>query len=410
MLRKGTSTGVAAIAAIALSLSLSGCGGGNGIGTGATPSMALSGAGGSQIMSAATEQQAREPLLPTVDADNLAATDVDGPEGASILAKLNTSTTIGSTVDPITGDVNPYSLAIAPSTSGLLHQGDLVVCDFNDRANVEGTGNSLIALSPAPGSSPVPIFSKHALLGCTESVVTKNGDIWTAAFVAPDLAVVSPSGTLVSTFSGAPFTAPFGITIAKDPDTAGNTVFYEGDAKNGDVVRITAGPFGITTAVIATGFAVNNAVPGAELGPGGLQYDRGHDRLYVVDGTNNTLVELRHVSTIPAYGITVHRDGKSFGGPFARRGRLVYAGFPLNAPISSALFPNGNVVIGNTGNPNGENFMVEITPRGRIAFVRNVDTGASGSIFGMVSSGHDTGDVKLYFGDDNDNAVIVLTR
>jgi hypothetical protein len=372
--------------------------------------MALSGAGGSQIMSAASQRQAQEPQLSTVDTDNLAATDVDGPDGASILAKLNASTTIGSTVDPINGDENPYSLAIAPSTRGLLHRGDLVVCDFNDSANVEGTGNSLIALDPTPGSSPVPIFSSNALLGCTESVVTNNDDIWTAAFVAPDLAVVSPSGTLVSTFRGAPFTAPFGITVAKDPDAAGNTVFYEGDAKSGDIVRIFAGPFGITTAIIATGFAVNNAVPGAELGPGGLQYDRGRDRLYVVDGTNNTLVELRHVSTIPAHGITVHPDGKSFGGPFARRGRLVYAGSPLNAPISSALFPNGNVAIGNTGNPNGENLMVEITPHGRVAFVRNVDTGASGSIFGMVSSGHDSDDVKLYFGDDNDNSVIVLTR
>ena len=56
--------------------------------------------------------------------------------------------------------------------------------------------------------------------------------------------------------------------------------------------------------------------------------------------------------------------------------------------------------------------MVEITPRGRVVATKNVDTGAGAAIFGMVATGgrndHDTD--KLYFNDDNDNTLKVLSR
>jgi hypothetical protein len=347
-----------------------------------------------------------------VDTDNL-STDVDPPDGPSILAQLNKETTIGSTVDPITGDQNPYGLDVAPNDGGAIHRGDLVVCNFNDSANVQGTGNAIIALSPQPGSAPRPVAHNGALLGCTENVQTNDGTLWVTAFTAPDVEVLSPTGTVLQTLTGSPFTAPFGLTLAQDPGAAGDPVFYEGDASTGDIVRIHAGRLGVPSDVIATGFAVNHGVPGTELGPGGLQYEPSHDRLYIVDGTNNTLYELRHVSTIPVNGIAVNADGTSFSGPFAHRARVVFSGNPLNSPISSSLFPNGNIVIGNTGNPNGLNLMVEVTPHGKVAFVRNVDKGASGAIFGMTIAptfGQSPDDVKLYFNDDNDNAVILLSK
>jgi hypothetical protein len=363
--------------------------------------------GGSPQMALPSQAQPGAAPASMVDTDTL-ANDVDPPDGPSILAQLNTETTIGSDVDPVTLDVNPYGLDIAPASSGLIHRGDLVVCDFNDSANVQGTGNAIIALAPVAGSSPRHITDSSTLLGCTENVQTNEGTIWVTAFQAPDVELVSPGGTLLSTLSGTPFNAPFGITLAKDDGAHGVKVFYESDVVDGTIVRIRVSPSGTTSEVIATGFAVNHGVPGTELGPGGLQYESQHDRLYVVDGANNTVVALRHVSTIPAGGITVNPNGTSFSGPFAHRGRLVFSGNPLNAPISSALFPNGNVAIGNTGNPNGFNLMVEITPHGKVAFVRNVDNGASGAIFGMTASGGR--DVKLYFNDDNSNTTVVFTR
>jgi hypothetical protein len=141
-----------------------------------------------------------------------------------------------------------------------------------------------------------------------------------------------------------------------------------------------------------------------------LQYDKKHDRLYIVDGTNNAVYALKHVSTIPANGITVNAGGLTFSGPFAKRARVVFAGPPLNGPISSALLHDGHLVIGNTLDPNGFNLMVEITPRGKVLDVKNVDTGAAGAIFGMVAGGDENADTKLYFNDDNANAVVVLKR
>ena len=391
-----TCTGLLASAAIALALT--GCGGGSGYMSSNAP------------MPSTAPQATPGQSMSMVDTDSL-ATDNDPPDGPSILATLNTATTIGSTVDPVTGDQNPYGLDIAPTDSGQIHRGDLVVCDFNDSANVQGTGNAIIALAPRPGSLPRSVITNAALLGCTENVQTRDGAIWVTAFVAPDVAIISPAGTLQNTLSGAPFTAPFGITLARDADGYGDDpVFYESDATTGAIVRIRAGRSGVHTDVIATGFAVNNGAPGTELGPSGLQYDPSHDRLYIVDGANNTLVELRHVSTIPAGGITVGATGTTFSGRFAHRARLVFAGAPLNAPISSALLPNGNVAIGNTGNPNGENLMVEITPHGKVADLKNVDTGAAGAIFGMTANSAFGAAFTLYFNDDNANTVVALTR
>jgi hypothetical protein len=65
-------------------------------------------------------------------------------------------------------------------------------------------------------------------------------------------------------------------------------------------------------------------------------------------------------------------------------------------------------VIGNTGDPNGKNLMVEISRSGRMLDVENVDKGPAGSIFGMVATGTSAADTKLYFNDDNDNNLQVL--
>jgi hypothetical protein len=364
------------------------------------------------------------PML-AVDRDSLSRDSFDDRgRGQSVLRTLDDERTIGSTVDPMNGDVNPYGLDIAKTTSGLITQGDLVVCNFNDSANVQGTGTTIVSLHPQEGATPTHIAQDPSLLGCNALATAPSGPIWTADFASNDNAIVSATGTVLTTLPQFTWHNPFGqIFASRGPAGA---AFYESNAGDGSVVRINlSSPF--TFDVIATGFAVNGGAPGGILGPSGLQYDAKHDRLYVVDGTNNTVVALRHVSTIPNGGVVVNPNGTSFSGPFRHRAKLVFSGAPLNGPISSALLPNGNLVIGNTLDPNGFNLMVEITPNGRKLDVRNVDTGASGSIFGMVASGGgddadaivadhhgrdkgDNGDTKVYFNDDNANAVFVLKR
>ncbi|MGC1380967.1 MAG: hypothetical protein WA814_08090 [Candidatus Baltobacteraceae bacterium] len=323
----------------------------------------------------------------------------------SILKQLTKEAVIGSTVDPTFHQLNPYGLTVAPATAGDFTAGDLVVCNFNAKSNVQGTGFTIVALHPMPGSKPKLVSSSKTLLGCNALALGPADDIWAAAFSANDNPVLSASGKLEVNIKGKPFDRPFGQIFAQP--TSASPAFYESNAGNGTIVRINLGST-FTYDVIAKGFAVNHGKPGSIFGPSGLAYDPNGDQLYIVDGTNNTVVAFSNVSTIPSGGIVVEKGGMTFKGPSAADARLVFAGTPLDGPISSALLFNGNVVIGNTSNPSGQNIMVELTPQGKVLDVRNVDKGASGSIFGMVATGTSAADTKLYFNDDNHNDLRVL--
>ncbi|MDE2571522.1 MAG: hypothetical protein KGM44_03250 [bacterium] len=397
---RSTTTPTTATLAVLATLTLAACSGGGGASMGGMPATADSPAPTSMpgVMTA--------PIM--VDSDR--GGDDLGPDDAnSVLRQLDEQRTIGSTVDPLNGDQNPYGLAVAQVGAGKIAAGDLVICNFNNAANVQGTGTTIVALHPRPGSNPARVAQDAALLGCTEVALAPNGNIWASAFAANDNPVFTPGGSLVTTLPGGPWHGPFGQTFAAHAGPFGTAAFYESNAADGSIVRININPGPkFSFDVIATGFAVNHGVPGSILGPSGLQYDAQHDRLYIVDGTDNTLVAFRHVSTIPAHGIVV--NGASFGGPFARRAHVVFSGPPLNGPISSALLPGGHLVLGNTLDPNGKNLTVEITPHGRLLAVKNVDTGAAGALFGMAASGQRGEETRLYFNDDNDNTIRVLER
>src|SRR5580693_3597720 len=84
----------------------------------------------------------------------------------SVMKQLKKQVVIGSTVDPANGAQNPYGLTVAPITAGKFKAGDLVVCNFNTKSNVQGTGRSIVALHPVPHSSPMHVSSDKTLVGC----------------------------------------------------------------------------------------------------------------------------------------------------------------------------------------------------------------------------------------------------
>ena len=330
-----------------------------------------------------------------------------GEDTTSILKLLKNQVVIGSTVDPKFGQTNPYGLTVATSTIGDFTAGDLAVCNFNDKKNVQGTGFTIVALHPPPGSKPLLVSSSKTLLGCSALALSPSDDIWASAFAANDVPIISPSGKSEGNIKGKPFNHPWGQTFAAPK--SGSPVFYVSDAGAGTIVRINLGST-FTYDVIAKGFAVNHGKPGSIFAPSGLTYDPSVDTLYIVDGTNNTVVAFDNVTTIPNGGIIVEKGGKTFKGPSAGDAKLVSSGSPLDGPISAALLPNGNLVIGNTGNPSGSNIMVEMTPSGQVLDTRNVDKGASGALFGIVATGTDDSNTKIYFNDDNDNNLQALEK
>src|SRR5580700_12178395 len=93
------------------------------------------------------------PAAPTAMQNQPAARN-PSPTGGGILHQLRNQVVIGSTIDPVYGQLNPYGLDVAKSTSGAFTKGDLAVCNFNDNTNTQGTGYTIVALHPQPGSTP----------------------------------------------------------------------------------------------------------------------------------------------------------------------------------------------------------------------------------------------------------------
>jgi hypothetical protein len=344
---------------------------------------------------------------PSDGATPLPEASVDaGAEGASsskaVIGSLSI-TTIGSTVDPTNGDQNPYGLAIAPVSMGLLTAGDLVICNFNDAANVQGSGTTIEILHPAPGSTPTRMVQDPNLKGCAALAVANDDSPWAAAYASNLAPFYGPTGALVSTLSGGPWSGPWGEIYAP-AFGSGVASYVTSNATSGTIVRVNVA--GTTFTTIASGFTLNaGAVPGNILAASGLTYDATNDTLFVVDSNNNRVLAFAGYSTLGSNAIVVDSNG-TFSGPSAASARVMFSGAPLNAPISAAQLFNGDLVVGNTG----DNVLVELSLTGKVVATQNLDSGPVGALFGIVAAGTDASSTKIYFNDDNDNTVKLLAQ
>jgi hypothetical protein len=230
-----------------------------------------------------------------------------------------------------------------------------------------------------------------------------SADPWASAYDANDNPVVSSSGKIIDPINSSEYawTGPWGEAFGSGRYT--KAAFYESNADDGSIVRINlTNPFTFTK--IARGFKVNHGVPGSILAPSGLTYDSMRDVLYVVDGADNQIVALHKPGALGADAVQLTPYG--FAGYGAGAAEVVYAGSPLNAPISAALLFNGDLVVGNTGN----NVLLEITPSHKIVGMKNLDSGAAGALFGIAATGSSAATTKVYFNDDNDNTVKLLSK
>jgi hypothetical protein len=352
---------------------------------------------------------------------NMTATITNVTVSGPVLPTLATMTTIGSTLDPTEHGGNPYGLTIATATAGLITKGDLVACNFNDGStNTQGMGTTVIGLHPTAGAIPYRIAQSTQLLGCSALTSLPDGSLVATASQANATVLVAPSGAISTPFSTDVFAEPWGAIYATH---AGTEYVYVSNAVTGAIDRITVSS-GAQTAFteIASGFSSNQGVPGSISAPAGLTYDSSNDTLYVVDTDANRVVALSGVSAIGADGVVA--SGTSFSGASAASAKVIASGAPLNGPISGALLANGDLVVGNSLDASGTNLLIEISPTAGVVAQKNVDTGAGGAIFGIVAvpktvttmSGGVYGTTTntqtdvIYFNDDNDNTVRLLSQ
>src|ERR1022692_1896857 len=342
----------------------------------------------------------------------------NGTISGAVLPTLATMTTIGSTLDRMEHGGNPYGLTVATATAGLLTSGDLIACNFNDGAtNTQGLGTTVIGLHPMAGSTPYRIAQSAKLLGCSSVTSLPDGSLVATGSQAHATVLISPAGSVSTPFAGDVFAEPWSAIYATH---TGSAYVYVSNAMTGTIDRITLnGDVQSSFTEIASVFSTNNGVPGSISAPAGLTYDATNDTLYVVDTNANRVVSLSNVSAIGMDGVIV--SGTTFSGTSAASAKVIASGSPLNGPISGALLVNGDLVVGNTLDPNGTNLLIEISPTTGVVASKNVDTGAAGAIFGIVAvpitittmdaySSTNTQTNLIYFNDDNTNTVKLLAQ
>ncbi len=337
---------------------------------------------------------------------------------AAFLAPLKSVATVASTV-PANGDINPYGIVDVPTSTGKLHAGSLLISNFNDKANNQGTGTTIVEVTPAGKQSLFSQINVHKLPGklpggvglttalsvlpggyvVVGSLPTTNGKSATAKYGG--LIVLNSNGTPVSTISGPQIQGPWDMTST----TQGNvTTLFVSNALNGGAaegvhtidnstvlrIRIQSGtgqpPKVLGETVIANKIPWRDDPNALVIGPTGVALGRDDSSLFVADTLDNRIVE------IPFPAIRLHSAGV---------GMPISTGGDLNGPLGLATAPDGNLLAANGGDGN----LVEISPSGVQLGEKIISPGGAGALFGLAVPGNSR---ALYFVDDSENQLNVL--
>jgi DNA-binding beta-propeller fold protein YncE len=331
----------------------------------------------------------------------------------------DTIATLGSTV-PANGDVNPYGVARVPRTVGRLIEGRFLISNFNNAANEQGTGTTIVQLQPngsmqlfaqidpntvsCPGgigltTALVALRSGFVVVG---SLPTTDGTAATAH--AGCLLILDSSGKVVETVSAHHINGPWDMTAVDDggafvlfvTNILNGTVAAGGSVVNeGTVVRLlftipeSGAPRLLDSSIIASGLPERTDPAALVIGPTGVAFDRMTGSLLVVDSLDNG------IAAIPNALVRTQIAG---------RGSIVSLGGALNDPLGASLIGRDLFV----ANGNDGNIVKVNIASGRQEHVTLVDSSGgpppgAGALFGLWALNG-----KVYFVDDATNTFNLL--
>jgi DNA-binding beta-propeller fold protein YncE len=339
----------------------------------------------------------------------LAAADEPG----AFLPRLINSSTI-----PANGDVNPYGVALVPRefpTGGAIAAGDVLVSNFNNSANLQGTGTTIVSFDPRgniapPNSATVfyssPLAGLSTALGVLKAGLVIVGNVPTmdgtnATIGVGALQVIDARGNWLQTLSDAQFLgSPWDLAIDDDGTTAH---LFVSNVLNGTVVRLDVAvrSNGLTVlhkTLIGNGYAHAPNAAALVVGPTGLAFDAGSDTLYVASTDDNAIYAIQRAERATAP---------------AGKGSLVFADWHLRGPLALRFAPNGNLLTANgdaiNADPLHPSEIVEFTRWGR--FVRDYNVDASeGGAFGLDVAADEATDFNFAVIDDVTNNLTVSHR
>ena len=339
----------------------------------------------------------------------------------SFIGGFHKLTTIGSTV-PANGDVNPYGTALVRQSAGSLVKGDVLISNFNSSKNLQGTGTTIVQVSPKgklsqfakinaatlPGKCPGGVGLTTALeilhggWVVVGSLPTKDGTAATSS--AGCLIVLDNHGRVRETLSGNGINGPWDMALSSHgafaelfvtnvldgTKAAGGTV-----VDNGTVLRLvlmvggSQPPRWINTTKIGSGFPQRTDPVALVIGPTGLGL-----------GSNGTLYVANTLDS--AINAIPHATWRSNS---AGTGTMITSGGSLNFPLGLTIAPNGDVLTVNGGN----GLIVETTPSGTQVAKKQLDNSGSppgaGALFGLVVAPRKAG---VYYVDDAVNTLRLL--
>ena len=337
----------------------------------------------------------------------------------AFVGSLRTASSIGSTV-PANGDVNPYGLAVVPTSVGSLTAGDFLVSNFNAKSNNQGTGTTIVELTPAgklslfasidakklPGACPGGVGLTTALsilpggYVVVGSLPTTNGQSATAQLGC--LIVLDSRGHAVETIAGQNIAGPWDMTAATQGSTT--TLFVSnvlsGGAKaglktidNSTVLRLRLDTSSGHAPKLLDQHVVANRIPWRDdktalaIGPTGVALAHS-GTLYVADTLANRIIAIPNAMTRST--------------PLADTGIALSTGQHLKQPLGLVLAPNGDILTTNAADGN----IVETTPAGhQIATVAGDAKAGAGSLFGLSIA---PGGQGIVYVDDASNTLRLL--
>jgi hypothetical protein len=343
------------------------------------------------------------------------------PEQGSFLAGKSTVSLLSSTT-PSNGDVNPYAIWPVTETVGSVTAGDVLVDNFNNKSNNQGTGTTIVDVHP---NGQLGVFASlpSTVPGCpggvgltTAMVQLKTGWVIVGSLPSTDgkigtagagcLLVLSPTGKLSGTISGPYLNGPWDAAVQDGGSAA--TLFVSNTlvglnrtgtaaTNQGTVVRLllssssTDPPKVTKEQEVADGFPERADAAAFVKGPTGLVVNPA-GTLYVADDLGN------RISAIPQALTRTDSAGT---------GTTLTSGGQLANPLGMTLAPNGDLLAANA--TNGK--IVEVTPSGKQVgeyyAIQDVgqDPPGNGDLFDLAINQAGTG--VLFVKDDTNTLALV---
>ncbi len=374
------------------------------------------------------------PAFAGMSGSALAPPTARAAEPQGFLETIHRHTTLASTVTD-NGDLNPYAVVVAPVSAGRVVKDDVLVDNFNNISNLQGTGATIVDYRPSTRQTLLLARLPQKLPHCpggvgltTAMTMLRTGWIIVGSTPSADgttatkgdgcLIVLDPDGQFVGAWSGPNINDPWGdMAVIDQGSTATLFVSMAGfglpspdvvDPKTGFPVQVHKAtvlrlrlsipqgkpPAIIEETVVGDGFAQRADRDNFLLGPTGLSL--GPDGvLYVTDGLDNVITAIPDAATRTTSAGT---------------GRVVSQGGLLNWPLAMVYAPNGHLLACN----GKDGRLVEVDPAsGKQIYGQWIDSDqaqsppGNGDLFGIALTPDGQG---FYYVEDDVNSLMRATR